>query len=107
MWSLHLAIAFLSASHTLYKTKLHPSVSFKLFAFIVQAPRTKLKKNNENKQILNTTTFHALFSSQALIIPKYGATNTRDKKWEMSSSDNQQIMVLTQEKVAHSALFRS
>lgn len=26
---------------------------------------------------------------------------------EMSSSDNQQIMVLTQEKVAHSALFRS
>lgn len=33
--------------------------------------------------------------------------STRDKKWEMSSSDNQQIMVLAQEKVAHSALFRS
>lgn len=81
MQSLHLAIAFLSASHTLCKTKLQPSVSSQLLAFIVQAPRTKLKKNNENKQILNTTTFHALSPSQALIIPKNRATNRRDKKW--------------------------
>lgn len=105
MQSLHLGMAFLSASHTQYKTKLQPSASFKLFAFIVQAPRTKLKKNNEYKQILNTTTFHAHSSSQALIIPKNGATNMWDKKWQMSSSDNQQIMTLAQEKVAHSALF--
>lgn len=81
MRSLRLAIAFLSASHTLHKTKLQPSVSFKLFAFIVQAPRTKLKKNNENKQILNTTTFHAHSSSQALVIPESGATSMKDKKW--------------------------
>lgn len=94
MQSLHLDMAFLSASHTQYKTKLQPSVSFKLFAFIVQAPRTKLKKNNENKQILNTTTFHAHSSSQALIILKNGGTNMRDKKWQMSPSDNQWIMIL-------------
>jgi len=55
-------------------------VSFKLLAVIVQVPRTKLKKNNENTQILNITTFHAHFSSQALVIPRNGATNMKDKK---------------------------
>lgn len=69
-----------SLPHSVYETKLQLSVSFKLSAFIVQAPRTKLKKNNENKQILNATTFHAHSSSQTLIIPKNRATNMRDKK---------------------------
>lgn len=91
---------FGTAYHMLYKIRLEPSVSLKILAFIVQTPRTKPKKNNENKQVLNTTTFHtemSILQPSSYYYNDYGRGHERqdDKMSHMALY----VLVLAQEKV--------